>query len=156
MEEDQKAALKLLEAVGILHKKEYELIRIFPSFSPSGCYWRCYVSIKENFDKQYGIRPEPVEKDNGLYYSSGAMYEYFQGFEGKSATPEKIADELLERIPDLISKGKGSDPDYTMWFCKILKHARRGDFPYALSDGFDCRREGFLYCGDKKVELPGY
>ena len=62
METVEKAALKFLEAVRVLHERGYELIRIFPYDAPSGCYWRCTISAKKNFDKKYGLIPE---KDTG-------------------------------------------------------------------------------------------
>ena len=54
METVEKAALKLLEAVRVLHERGYELIRIFPYDAPSGCYWRCTISAKRTLIRNTG------------------------------------------------------------------------------------------------------
>ena len=156
METVEKAALKLLETVRVLHERGFELIRIFPYDAPSGCYWRCTISTKKNFDKKYGLMPKKDTDKNTLYYSTGAVYEYFEGYDGEHATVENIADELLKRIPELELKGKGSDPDYMEWFHKVLTQARLGHFAYAMADGYFCLEEGYIHCGTEKLELPKY
>ncbi len=156
MEKVEKAALKLLEAVRLLHERGYELIRIFPYDAPSGCYWRCTISAKKNFDKKYGLRPEKDTDKNTLYYSTGAIYKYFEGFDGEHATVENVADEILKRIPELETKGKGSDPDYAEWFHNVLRQARLGNLACAMADGFYCVEAGYIPCGSEKIELPKY
>lgn len=156
MEKYEKAVIKLIEAINILHQRGYELIRVFPSVAPSGCYWRCFISTKDNFDKTYGIKPEPIINKEGVYYSTGALYEYFENFKGKRASLDNIADELLKRFPFLETKGKGQDPDYMLWFQKFLSNVKSGNLPYVMDDYFDGIKEGYLETGDEKLELPKY
>ena len=156
MDEEYKVCLKILEVVDVLHKRGYELIRIFPYMAPSGCYWRCTISTKDHFDKQYGLRPLDAPDDEMIYYSTGAMYEYLEGINGKRATVEEIADEVLKRYPKIAEKGKGSDSDYMTWYEKLISLMREGKLPVAMTDYTSCFEDGFILCDDKQLELPKY
>ena len=37
---DRLATRRLIELVGLLHRRGYEGVRLRPSLAPSGCYWR--------------------------------------------------------------------------------------------------------------------
>ena len=152
----EKAGIKLIKAIDILHKRGYELIRVCPSISPSGCYWRCFISTKDNFDKTYGIEPEPITNEEGMFYSTGAEYEYFRNYKGRWVSANKLAEELLKRFPFLESKGKGKDPDYMIWFEKFFSKITDCLFPYAWDDYFNGIKEGYIEAYDGKLELPKY
>lgn len=149
--------IKLLEVVGELHKQGYELIRIFPYFSPSGCYWRCVVSTKDCSDTKYGLKPNnSSEKKEALFYSSGSMYKYFDLLDYEKKSLKQIAKRLLMKYPLLKKKGKGQDTKYKIWYEKLLTLAKQGNIPSCMDDYFNCFDKGFILCGEVHLELPSY
>ena len=156
LDNTHKACIKFLEVVGELHKQGYELIRIFPYFSPSGCYWRCIVSTKDCFDTKYGLRPKTVSEKEALHYSSVSMYKYFNLINYEKKSIKKFAKRLLKKYPLLKKKGKGQDTKYVKWYEKLLNIAKQGNIPSCMDDYYSCFDEGFILCGDVHLELPSY
>lgn len=127
----------LYGAVSYLHELGYEKLRIMSYFSPSGCYFRCEISVKESFDQTGFVIVDysyPVYK-----YTTGQEFDFFEErktYENSSA--EIIAKKLFELYPELEKTSKGKDPEYIKWFETVLDYSIKGVSPYAFEDyGYD-------------------
>ncbi len=109
---------KLLFMVEELHKRGFENLRVIPSLSPSGIYWRCkFVNGKEN--KCYWLYPLLEEKSE----------------EVKQTTSE-LADLFIKERHDFIETCKGENKEYTEWFSEMVNSLETEELPYAFSDYF--------------------
>ena len=136
----------LYEALSCLHKRGYEKLRVMSFYSPSGCFFRSVISVKENFDKT-GFVCEEDERYPMFKHTTGAGFDYFDegSFENKSV--EELADKILEKYPEFKELGRGEDKEYLIWYSKVLDLVRKGHYPYAFEDyGYD-----IYYVG--KIEL---
>lgn len=128
----------IYEALSYLHKRGYEKLRIMSYYSPSGCYFRCVISSKDNFDKTGFVCMED-ESYPIFRYSTGAGFNIFdkeESFENK--TVEELADKLLEKYPGFSELGRGKDSRYLSWYNKVLDSVKDGKYPYAFEDyGYD-------------------
>lgn len=128
----------IYEAVSCLHRRGYEKVRIMSYYSPSGCYFRCVISVKDNFDKTGFVCMED-ENYPIFRYSTGADFDFFKKGESyENKTVEEFADKLLEVYPGLAELGKGKDSKYLAWYDGVLNVVSEGKYPYAFEDyGYD-------------------
>lgn len=56
MEAQQRRALRVLRIVHELHKQGYQLLRIAPGMSASGCHWRCAITPRSNVLESHGAK----------------------------------------------------------------------------------------------------
>lgn len=133
------SVLRLYEAIGVLHEKGYQNIRVMSYFSPSGMYFRSVLSLKKYFDKTGFVCDETSSNNQIYHYTSGQEFNYFDDNTSyENSTIEELAEALLEKYPFLKIEGKGSDKEYADWFKMVLKYARNGIFPFAFDDyGYD-------------------
>lgn len=156
LDETLKACIKLLEMIATLHKKGYELIRICPHLAPSGAYWRCAISTKDNFDKSNGIKLMKHDKDIVAGYSSSSLENYFDIKDSDKISVQELAEKFLLQLPKIAKKGKSADSEYAAWFDKVLLIAKNGNMPVAFCDYERYIADGYIAftrC-DEKLELP--
>lgn len=133
---------KLLLMAEELHKRGYGELRVVPSLSPSGVYWRCgFVdkTTKTEFVASswiYGIEKKGV---NGVI----------------ALTAKEIADVFIRENWGFIELCKGKDETYTKWYSQMIAQLDDDELPYAFADYFSpC---GFWRTSkEKEIEtLPG-
>lgn len=122
---------RLLAMVGELHARGYQRIRVCPSLSGSGGYWRCSITTADNVTSAGVVI---ADFDRGAHYTSGSGDCYFAWSDLAGASPDALADAFAERFGEIAAAGRGADPDYAAWFAELLSHAGRGHFPIALAD----------------------
>lgn len=138
--------LRLLEAVVDLHQRGYGSIRAVPSISPSGMYWRLTIATGRVGDGPEAVLPI-AKDDHVIYYSNGGYEEFARGIV-TGATPLRAVGDLI-----LAELGQGiklvDDPNYTLWFRRIVERSRQlGQLPWAFDD-YGRRAGGWL--GDDSV-----
>ena len=123
--------------VGELHKRGYQRLRVVPAMSGSGMHWRCHITPVSNVLRTHGAHLAKWDYEGGLIatYTTGAVNEFFEWPDRKTATARELADTFLERFPLLCEAGRGSDWDYAGWFVEMLGLAERGWFPIVYQDG---------------------
>lgn len=148
---------RILEMVSALHAIGYERLRIQVGLAPSGLYWRC------------GIYPAPAEAidDNARdsvrnvpWYSTGQERAPYDWIDAANDTPSELAAKFIERFPDVVCLGLGSDPDYVHWFREMMALTIPNGLPYASAD-YDLPEgywpvvwEGGTGKRDVRVDLP--
>ncbi len=125
---------RLLLMVHELHKRGYQRIRIMPGAAPSGNYGRCVITHIGNILKKHGAKCKVYT--DGALYSTADSNEYFGWKDAKQDTARQLATKFIERFPELVKKGKGSDWEYAGWYVEMLGHAERGHFPVAFADWY--------------------
>ena len=126
-------ALNILEMVAVLHERGYERLRIVPGMSASGIYWRCGVTHMDNINPDHGAEATEFWEDVA-HYTSATENHYFEWEDAEDDDPAQLADKFIERFPDIVKLGRGSDPDYTTWYQTMLDGARIGALPIAYDD----------------------
>ena len=126
---------KVLLMVGSLHQAGYERLRIFPSMSPSGAYWRCSIGPASVADRASGARVAFDFEDAELlaHYSSGEEDSYF-GIDGSNMSPEELGQAFIDRFPRIAVAASGRDEPYVMWFKEMLRLTDPNHLPYAFAD----------------------
>ncbi len=113
-------AYELMQILHELHKSGYQKLRWFSYMSPNGCCLRCHITTK---DRIYANREVDLD---------GASYEVWHTSTGAMTTGEDIkplVKTFMDGNPQLLEIGKGEDPEYVEWFCKLMSLAAKGQAP---------------------------
>lgn len=114
---------KLLFMVRELHKLGFEKLRIVPSLSPSGLYWRC----------EFVSDTEKIVVSNWIDELEGGNSQEIK------FTPQELADLFVNKKFDFLEKCKGINKQYVEWYSEMLHTLKEGELPYAFdySDYFE-------------------
>jgi hypothetical protein len=112
---------KLLFVVAELHKRGFGKLRIIPSLSASGIYWRCSF-IDETKDHK-------VNASNWIY-----NHEKENSKEEIKLTIQELADLFIKENFAFIEHCKGKNEEYTEWYCQMLNQLKKDELPYAFAD----------------------
>jgi len=116
-----------------LHKGGYQLLRIAPGMSPSGCHWRCSITPRSNILRSHGARVKDWTHCVASY-SSAQDNEYFGWRDAEQDNVQQLAQRFVERFPDIVEASHGDDWNYAGWYVRMLGFAEREMFPIAYSD----------------------
>lgn len=131
---------KLLFMVRELHKLGFEKLRIVPSISPSGLYWRC----------EFVSGADRIAVSNWIDQLSGSDKQEIK------FTPQELADLFSNKNFDFLEKCKGANKQYVEWYAEMLQTLNQGELPYALdgSDYFEATDFWNTSEGNKIQTLP--
>ena len=113
---------KLLFMVNELHKRGFGNLRIIPSLSPSGMYWRCSFVNQEN-DRNFNATNWLGE------YETENLQEIKQ-------TPSELAELFVKENIDFIKYCKGENDEYVKWYEEMVNGLDEGELPYAYAEYF--------------------
>ncbi len=133
-----------------LHKRGYQRLRIVPGMAPSGLYWRCSITPITNTLATHGAMP--LQYKACVHYTTGMGNGYFGWTDAKHDIPQQLAAKFVERFPEVVRAGLGSDWNYAGWYVEMLGFAKRGCFPIAYSD-WQIETSKYL-ARDSERELP--
>jgi predicted nucleic-acid-binding Zn-ribbon protein len=110
---------KLLFIAEELHKRGFGKLRVVPSLSPSGIYWRCnFISETKKHDFAASNWICNQEKEN----------------EEIKLTIIELTNLFAKENSDFIEKCKGENKEYTEWYSRMLKQLTKEELPYAIAD----------------------
>ncbi len=143
MDAQLRRALRVLRLVHELHKQGYQLLRICPGMSPSGCHWRCAVTPRTNILETHGAM---LVNDDVLTarYTSGQDNEYFSWTDAKHDTVQQLAEKFVVRFGEICRASKGDDWTYAGWYVRMLGFAEQEMLPISYFDLYEPTRAGFL------------
>ncbi|WP_309135418.1 hypothetical protein [Cellulomonas sp.] len=122
-------AVRLLEAVAVLHRRGHQHVRVSPGMSPSGVYWRLTLSAA----------PGSVGEDAGrreLSWSTGNGTDVVGLDVTASTTPDTVADALVAAVPAFGRSWR--DWTYAGWYAELLALVERERrLPVSFADWFD-------------------
>lgn len=124
---------RVLSMVQELHRRGYERLRIAPSMSPSGVYWRCSIVPVARIRRDHGAEAA-VPQSEKCFYGSGQYERFFDWPDAERDSTTALADKFLQRFPDLAAEGKGEDPDYVRWYDEMLRLTAPRGVVYAFAD----------------------
>lgn len=138
MPTDPRIFRKVMLMVAELHLRGYQRIRISPGLAPSGAHWRCNVvpislMLKSNgamMNWQLGMERE----DHWAKYSSAMGDQYFDLVTTAATTPSGLARRFIEKYPDIVELGRGSDWSYAGWYVEMLHLTYPNALPIAYAD----------------------
>ena len=118
---------KLLFVVAELHRQGYEHLKVYPSVSPNGMSWRCSIYYHENRDHEEAVISNWLDKfgdirDKEIELSIFDLSRHF----------------ALDFI-EIVSKCKGANREYVVWYWSMVHKLRPEELPYAESDYFSSR-----------------
>jgi hypothetical protein len=149
---------RVLQMVQELHRRGYEKLRIAPGMSSSGMHWRCSVVPVSNTFRNNGAM---LCDWDGLaaHYTTGQALQFFGWEDAVEASPTRLADLFIERLPQVAAAGFGADAGYARWYQSMMRLTEPDALPIAYSDYFDHDAVG-LPCvggdgaGDIRVPMP--
>lgn len=112
---------KLLFMVKTLHKQGFGKLRVIPSLSPSGMYWRCSFSDDE--------------KRND-FVASNWLYEHENSKEETQLTTQELVDLFMKENFEFLEHCKGVNEEYEKWYSEMLEQLKKDELPYAFADYF--------------------
>jgi hypothetical protein len=135
---DPRRYRKVLLMVAELHLRGYQRIRISPGLNASGTSWRCNVvpislMLKSNgavMNWQLGLEHE----EQWAKYSSAMEANYFDLVTTPATTPSGLARRFIEKYPNIVELGRGSDWRYAGWYVEMLHLTYPNAFPIAYAD----------------------
>src|SRR5258708_8911055 len=112
-------AVRVLAAVGELHKRGYQRLRVMPFMSPSGSHWRCWIGPGKFFYRNHGailgeetaVGPdeEVQERATVARYTSGQENQYFGWKDAQRDDVRSLTDKFLAHIRFVADGGQGWD-----------------------------------------------
>ncbi len=114
---------KLLYIVKELHIRGYEKLRIIPSLSPSGLYWRC-------------IFLADTDSDRTTIVSSGWIQDVLAIEQKNEYSIGELTDRFEKDHIDFLNLCKAKNKEYVAWYVDMLHCLKEGELPYAFSDYF--------------------
>lgn len=130
---------RVLSMVHELHKAGYQRIRVLPFLSPSGVYWRGWITPADNVcGDGFNLIDEEIEHEVGLVakYSSGQENGYFGWTDAKTSNARGLAKMFIERFPRIAAMGRGCDWAYAGWLTDVLGLAEQGELLSLIHEGF--------------------
>ena len=122
--------VRVISMVHELHKAGYQRIRMLPFSSPSGFYWRAWITFSDNIaDDGYNLIDHDLDDTRGLTakYTSAQDNEFFGWCDAKNASARKLAQLFIDRFPIIADRGRGVDWAYAGWLVDLLGHAEQFD-----------------------------
>lgn len=153
MKAHQRRALRVLRLVHELHKHGFQLLRIAPGMSASGCYWRCAITHKANILRSHGAMLSDEER-LVAHHTSGQANEYFGWTDATDDTVQQLATKFTERFADIVDASRGDDWEYAGWYVRMLGYAEREMFPVAYADWHEEPDPRFLPLWGGQSDLP--
>lgn len=114
----------LLFLAEALHAKGYENLKVVPSLSPSGLYWRCSFVTSE------------TNREFDVIVSSWLQNYYAVSVEQVELNIKELTDKFIEDHKDFLAKCIGRNTEYVTWFQDVLELLKKEELPYAFSDYF--------------------
>lgn len=145
-------AQRVLLIVHELHKRGYQRLRISPGMSPSGMHWRCTITPVSNILVFDGAMTR--DYDVGAHYSTADENIFFGWQDAREDTARALATKFIERFPEIVSAGKGSDWSYAGWYVQMLGFAEQGAFPVAYADWYGDKPDYLATIGDDVLPYP--
>ena len=133
MEAHFRRALRVLRIVHEFHKQGYQLMRIAPGMSPSGCSWRCSIAPRSNILRSHGAKLRDWDS-LAAHYSSAQSNEYFGWSDAEHDDVKTLATKFCDRMPDIVEASRGIDWQYAGWYVSMLGYAEKELFPIAYAD----------------------
>ena len=130
-------ARKVMLALGELHAKGVERLRLAPSMAPSGAHWRFQILPVDFITPGHGAlaTDEAMLVNDDYPRGSVGVEDDRLGFGDRAdTTPLALADLSLEQFPRLTAGGSGSDEPYCRWYRDMLDLTEPDDLIYAFAD----------------------
>lgn len=143
-------AVRVLAAVGELHKRGYQKLRVMPFMSPSGNAWRCWIGPVQIFYRNHGAilstnepgtilvpqvfgDSEPQERATIACYTTGHV-PYFGWQDAEKDNAGSLADKFAKRFCTVAESGRGWDYPYAGWYQRLLRCAEADWLPVVMED----------------------
>ena len=120
-----------------LHLRGFQRLRAIPAMAPSGKYWWCAIAPVSLVSVSHGARlVDGASNDPRIArYSSRDQNRYFQWADiSPHTTPSGLARRFVQRFPDIVEEGRGSDWPYAGWYVEMLHLTYPDQFPYAMAN----------------------
>jgi O-acetyl-ADP-ribose deacetylase len=127
--------IRILQGIGVLHRRGYHRVRALPGISPSGVYWRVAVTAADNVTDAGGS-VHVRDLDAAVTYTTAGLTEFAGGEVTLTTGPETVADLILNALPQVTPAA--DDPRYVSWFAGLLRLVESPRaLPVAYADYFD-------------------
>lgn len=137
---DSQLPLRILEAVGLLHRLGYLGLRILPGINASGTAWRIIISNVTEWkpDLKYG---DPHSAEESCLYSTAAENVFNNDVQfPEDVSRVSVAEAILETMPSLQRSApeETGNLDYVRWYAQLLSQVTKlSELPVAYADCFD-------------------
>lgn len=137
---DSQLPLRILEAIGLLHRLGYLGLRILPGINASGTAWRIIIFnvIEWNAEDKFG---DPHNASESCVYTTAGVNVFNNDVQfPEDVSHVGVAEAILEAMPSLqrSTPGETGNLDYVRWYAQLLSQVTRLDeLPVAYADYFD-------------------
>lgn len=112
---------KLLFMVKELHKRGFGKLRVIPSLSPSGMYWRCSF----------------IEETKSNSFTASNWISSHEKNDSKveiKMTAKELADLFMKENFEFLEYCKGVNEEYEKWYSGMLEQLSEDELPFAVAD----------------------
>ncbi|MGO2423390.1 MULTISPECIES: hypothetical protein [Glutamicibacter] len=137
---DSQLPLRILEAVGLLHRLGYLGLRILPGINASGTAWRMIIHNVTEWDPEAKYGGPYNAKESCVYSTAGANVFNNDVHFPEDVSHVSLAEAILEAMPSLqrSTPEETGNLDYVRWYAQLLSQVTRLDeLPVAYADYFD-------------------
>lgn len=148
-----------------LHRLGFERLRVAPGMSASGSSWRCSIVPASCVSQAHGSKidhssleelEKVAKKEFWAYtYGSGQQQEPFGWKDAYFDSPSHLACKFIERQPEVVFSGWGSDITYAAWYQKMLDQTQPNGVFVSYAD-YGLPRDFLvqMVSGEVNVTLP--
>lgn len=118
-----KLVRRILEMVGILHRRGYESLYIYPHMAGHGGSWRFHLGVMED-----GAWPAPDSKRLVFGWVVGGPDYALEWVAGAGTDdPATLADKFIARYGEALAFARVQNPPYVAWYREMLERSGPGD-----------------------------
>ncbi|WP_313095766.1 hypothetical protein [Empedobacter sp.] len=132
---------KILYLARNLHEKGYNNLRVIPSLSSSGMYWRCIFLVDVN------------GKRNNLNITN--WIQKFYNVNLKEIDLDELTRLFITEEKEFLKNAKSENNQYVEWFKNVLEKVKKDELPYAFSDFYSSTHYWKTSIGNKIKIIPG-
>ena len=145
--------IAVMEMVERLHQLGYQRLRLSSGSSPNGAAWRYGIASADQFERG-GYLMRGGTFPGAAFWSTRGDDAPFGWEDGADLDADGLAALFVERFPAIAAAGRGSDPDYAMWFATLVEASRPEGTPAMFGEYVDVATDGYIRTGANRVPLP--
>lgn len=115
---------KILFIAKNLHAKGYQNLKVIPSLSSSGVYWRCSFTSSEK------------NQDFDIIVSNWLQNKFDVSIEKIQLDLSELTEVFIKENKEFLTTCLGKNEEYVQWFKNMLEILQDEELPYAFADYF--------------------
>lgn len=114
----EQIARRVMEMVGILHRRGYRCLYLDAHLAPSGCCWRYFIApmVRGRWPRSEWPYDDPLVVRGSI----GGGFDQVFDWTRIESPPERMADDFIAAFPRVVEAARGRCKRYAEWYAGML------------------------------------